>query len=535
MSSDSEEFSTDSYLSSFTSDSDDDFVPLIFKDFKNYNLHRFAYSTVDRFMDHIPPPITTFLTEDQFWIGEGSEKVLNVQNIRDHLEGEGRLTDDQVTCIVNGAKSIFYQEDNILIIDAPLTVCGDIHGQFYDLLKLFRVGGDPSDTQYLFLGDYVDRGDFSCEVVFLLFTYKILYPKSFFMIRGNHECRHLTEYFTFKNECIHKYSERVYDLIMDAFDYLPISALMNKQFLCVHGGLSPEIEFIDEINDIVRFTEPPVSGPLCDLLWSDPREHYDSDPDFIFNQARGCSYSFSFDAVCKFINSNNLLSIIRAHEVQDAGYKMHLRNEKTGFPSLITLFSAPNYCDTYGNKAAILKYEDNVMNIRQFHSSPAPYNLPNFKNAIDWSLPFLADKVGDFLDQIKQLVSQVEDEEQAPHKKTPVESSLKTESRILSSEDAEKAVPISELPPDVVNRFEKIRKLDSGEARPPMLPSRKPMILQLKLKTRSTSSPILRYTPRVQVGDLLKDVDQTNTPTILEETLPVIDESLKRTVSIDFF
>lgn len=272
-------------------------------------------------------------------------------------------------------------------------------------MSLFKVGGAPSETTYLFLGDYVDRGTFSCEIVLHLYCLKLVRPTGVLLLRGNHECRHLTDYFTFKQEVLYKYDKEVYDAFMLSFDALPLAALVNEQFLCVHGGISPDIQTIEDIQAIDRFREPPSSGPMCDLLWSDPMEDFTPKVKelFEYNDVRGCSYMYSFKAVCEFLERNQLLSLIRAHEAQDAGYKMHLTNDATGFPSLITLFSAPNYLDAYANKGAVLRYDGNVMNIRQFNHSKHPYYLPGFMDVFAWSTPFVTEKVADMLLTLLQL------------------------------------------------------------------------------------------------------------------------------------
>jgi len=265
----------------------------------------------------------------------------------------------------------------------------------------------------------VDRGCFSSECVFFLCAHKLMYPKTFFMIRGNHECRHLTSFFNFKDECVYKYDLDIYEAIMECFDNLPIAATINGKFLCCHGGLSPDISTLKDIEELDRFQEVPREGPFCDLLWSDPvdddkdQEEYEEDNEpttwFAYNETRQCSYVFGIDAVTTFLKKNNLTAIIRAHEAQFDGYKMQMINEQTQIPRVITIFSAPNYCDVYKNKGACLKFDDELLNIRQFVSSPHPYYLPNFMDVFTWSLPFVAEKVTDMLYSILQFEGGNED------------------------------------------------------------------------------------------------------------------------------
>ncbi|KAJ3382625.1 3',5'-cyclic-nucleotide phosphodiesterase (PDEase) (3':5'-CNP) [Lobulomyces angularis] len=349
-------------------------------------------------------------TNDQFYSKKDPTKP-DMDFLKNHFLHEGRLTEEQALFIINKGCELLKKEPTMLEIEAPITVCGDVHGQFFDLMKLFEVGGSPADTRYLFLGDYVDRGYFSIECVLYLWSLKIWYPDTLFLLRGNHECRHLTDYFTFKLECKHKYSEVIYEACLESFCALPLACLMNRQFLCIHGGLSPDLVQLDDLRNLNRFREPPTHGLMCDLLWADPLEDFGQERTnemFIHNHVRGCSFFFSYHAACAFLERNNLLSIIRAHEAQDAGYRMYRKTKTTGFPSVITIFSAPNYLDVYNNKAAVLKYENNVMNIRQFNCTPHSYWLPNFMDVFTWSLPFVGEKITDMLLAILNTCSKEE-------------------------------------------------------------------------------------------------------------------------------
>eukprot|EP00747_Dinoflagellata_sp_TGD_P220855 gnl/TRDRNA2_/TRDRNA2_92772_c0_seq3.p1 gnl/TRDRNA2_/TRDRNA2_92772_c0~~gnl/TRDRNA2_/TRDRNA2_92772_c0_seq3.p1 ORF type:complete len:609 (+),score=131.38 gnl/TRDRNA2_/TRDRNA2_92772_c0_seq3:130-1827(+) len=363
----------------------------------------------DRPVSDLALPPAQVLTADTLYDKKGAPQL---QLLIDHLALEGVLAKELLLDLVKKAGDLFEAEPNLLKLNDPITVVGDIHGQYFDYIKLLEVGGTPGDTQYLCLGDYVDRGSFSVEVVALMFAIKIKHPKRFRMLRGNHECRQMTSFFNFREECEYKYDIGVYNSLMECFDMLPLSATINGKFLAVHGGLSPEMPNIKAIASVNRFQEPPREGLLCDLIWSDPWEPKEeapakttkakAGPPFKHNDVRGCSYFFTFEAAAKFLQKNSLLSIIRAHEVQIEGYKMHKTNPATGFPSVITIFSAPNYCDVYNNKGAILKFDNSTMNILQFNCAPHPYYLPNFMDVFAWSMPFVVEKVTEMLFYILQ-------------------------------------------------------------------------------------------------------------------------------------
>ncbi|TBU08301.1 subunit A of calcineurin [Hamiltosporidium magnivora] len=348
--------------------------------------------------------------------------------LQEYLLSERRLSIDFISKVVKDAMNILQLEKNVLEINVPTVVLGDIHGQFYDLINILSKIEIGKET-VLFLGDYVDRGYFSIETYIYLLFLKIKFPKNIFLLRGNHECERLTKYFTFKTECSYKYCDLIYYLFIESFKYLPLAAIVLKKMFCVHGGLSPGVRSVDSINSVNRFCEIPLSGIICDLLWSDPSPKYDKTPkSFFFNENRRCSYFYSYEGVCNFLNKNNLLMVVRGHEVQLEGYKLYKKHN--GVPSVITLFSAPNYCDAYKNLGSILKFDGKECEILQFECVEHPYWLPNFLDGLNWSFPFVAEKIAEFfLDLLKSAYSD--------------ESSSSTIRDDIISEEMKKAVNFS--------------------------------------------------------------------------------------------
>ena len=205
------------------------------------------------------------------------------------------LTEGELSLLVEKAKEILSSETNCVNVRAPVTVCGDIHGQFYDLLELFKMGGQLPDTNYLFMGDYVDRGYHSVETLSLMLALKVRYRDRVTLLRGNHESRQVTQVYGFYDECIKKYGNaNVWKIFTDLFDFLPLTALVEGKIFCMHGGLSPSIDRIDQLRDLDRMQEVPHEGPICDLLWSDPTEPDDSRPGWRVSQ-RGAGYIFGAD------------------------------------------------------------------------------------------------------------------------------------------------------------------------------------------------------------------------------------------------
>ncbi|KXX79187.1 Serine/threonine-protein phosphatase 4 catalytic subunit [Madurella mycetomatis] len=359
------------------------------------------------------------------------------------------IPEAEVRQLCHKARELLIEEGNVVTVNAPVTICGDIHGQFHDLMELFRVGGDVPDTNYLFMGDFVDRGFYSLESFLLLLCLKVRYPDRMTLIRGNHESRQITTVYGFYDECLRKYgSANVWRYCCDVFDYLALGAIvlgasntlpassgpisphsgddveievLNAQrevisqflrqkenkggksvspnggmsngvagdgggggggsgsgsepasaptntgppgsgasgssggsvgnpagaVLCVHGGLSPLIDMVDKIRLLDRKQEVPHEGAMCDLLWSDPDEI-----DGWGLSPRGAGFLFGADIVKVFNHRNDLSLIARAHQLVMEGFKEMFD------ASIVTVWSAPNYCYRCGNVAALLELSE---------------------------------------------------------------------------------------------------------------------------------------------------------------------------------
>ena len=276
------------------------------------------------------------------------EKLLSVRGNKPGKQVD--LKEEEIKFLIEKSSQIIKDQKMLVDLEAPLHVCGDIHGQYYDLLRIFEHCGYPGEYNYLFLGDYVDRGKQSLETVCLLLAYKIKYPTKVTLLRGNHESSVTNRIYGFYDECKRRYNVRLWRSFTDLFNILPVAALIDDKILCMHGGLSPELKNLQNIENISRPTDIPDSGLLCDLLWSDPDKEvleYDEND-------RGVSVIFGEKIVEDFNKKNDLDLIIRAHQVVDEGYEFFANRQ------LITIFSAPNYCGEFDNSAGIMIIDESL-------------------------------------------------------------------------------------------------------------------------------------------------------------------------------
>ncbi|XP_004499994.1 serine/threonine-protein phosphatase 5 isoform X1 [Cicer arietinum] len=292
-----------------------------------------------------------------------------VKKMMDDFKNQKCLHKRYAFQIVLQTKDMLQALPSLVDITVPhgkrFTVCGDVHGQFYDLLNIFELNGLPSEENpYLFNGDFVDRGSFSLEVILTLFAFKCMSPSAIYLARGNHESKSMNKIYGFEGEVRSKLNETFVELFAEVFCCLPLAHVINEKVFVVHGGLfSVDGVKLSEIRSINRFCEPPEEGLMCELLWSDPQPLPGRGP-----SKRGVGLSFGADVTKRFLKENNLDLVVRSHEVKDEGYEI----EHDG--KLITVFSAPNYCDQMGNKGAFIRFEapDLKPNIITFAAVPHP-------------------------------------------------------------------------------------------------------------------------------------------------------------------
>lgn len=273
------------------------------------------------------------------------------------LEVRGRhgrqvnLAEEEIKWLCLEARKVLLDQPILIEIEAPVKVCGDVHGQYQDLLRLFDYGGYPPEANYLFLGDYVDRGKQSLETICLLLAYKIRYPLNFFILRGNHESASINRIYGFYDECRRRYNVKLWKTFCDVFNCLPVSAIVDEKIFCCHGGLSPEHTSMEQIRKISRPTDVPDQGLLCDLLWSDPEK----DMKGWGENDRGVSFTFGPDVVKRFLDKFDLDLVCRAHQVVEDGYEFFCDRR------LVTIFSAPNYCGEFDNAGAMMSVDETLM------------------------------------------------------------------------------------------------------------------------------------------------------------------------------
>lgn len=360
-------------------------------------------ATEEVVMHHAPdstPPITE----------ASMETVVNITQRLLGLRGSppgtlASLSENEIKHLCQRARPVLLSQPMLLELEAPLKICGDVHGQYTDLLRLLEYGGFPPEANYLFLGDYVDRGKQSLETICLLLAYKIQYPENFFILRGNHESAGINRIYGFYDECKRRYSIKLWKTFSDVFNCLPVSALIDEKILCMHGGLSPELNSLQQIADLQRPCDVPDVGLMCDLLWSDPDAKcnvsvyccccccfsciserwwwcwYSSlpyclptyPPTYLYSSHhctlhtqlttyqgwaendRGVSFVFGADVVATFLETQDLDLLVRAHQVVEDGYEFFAGRR------LVTLFSAPNYCGEFDNAGGMISVDDNLM------------------------------------------------------------------------------------------------------------------------------------------------------------------------------
>ncbi|WVW83224.1 hypothetical protein I302_105242 [Kwoniella bestiolae CBS 10118] len=269
----------------------------------------------------------------------GGVQVLDVDNMIHRLLEAGYsgkvtksppLKNAEIASVCAAAREVFLSQPTLIELSPPVKIVGDVHGQYADLIRMFEMCGFPPSANYLFLGDYVDRGKQSLETILLLLCYKIKYPENFFLLRGNHECANVTRVYGFYDECKRRTNIKTWKTFIDVFNALPIASIVASKIFCVHGGLSPSLKSMDDIRRIQRPTD-----------WED--------------NERGVSFCYGKSVINAFLATHDMDLICRAHMVVEDGYEFY--NDRT----LVTVFSAPNYCGEFDNFGAVMSVSEDLL------------------------------------------------------------------------------------------------------------------------------------------------------------------------------
>ncbi|CAB57902.2 Serine/threonine-protein phosphatase [Caenorhabditis elegans] len=258
------------------------------------------------------------------------------------------FNDKQIYTILEKAESTLNPLPAMLQVEHPITIVGDIHGQLDALIRYFDAVGYPPKVKFLFLGDYVDRGAKSFEVSLLLFCYKIRYPHSVHLLRGNHECMKMNRLYGFYEELARKRGGRMWRQYQNVFNELPLCARVGQRILCMHGGISQNCNSWESFKALKKPNTPLTcdEGLQVDLMWADPTQ--DKCNTFAMNKQRAISVVFGEKGLDVFLKKLGLSLIVRAHEVSQEGFNF-LFNKKC-----VTVFSAPYYCGNDTNCGAIM-------------------------------------------------------------------------------------------------------------------------------------------------------------------------------------
>ncbi|KAJ2008116.1 serine/threonine protein phosphatase Pzh1 [Coemansia thaxteri] len=353
------------------------------------------------------------------------------------------LRNSEIIAVCHAAREVFLAQPTLLQLAAPVKITGDIHGQYTDLLRLFDKCGYPPHCNYLFLGDYVDRGKQSLETMLLLMCFKIKYPDNFFLLRGNHECANVTRVYGFYDECKRRCNVKVWKAFVNAFNALPVAAVVAGKIFCVHGGLSPDLVTMDQVRQLPRPCDVPDHGVLNDLLWSDPS---DTAADWEENE-RGVSYCFGKSVITEFLRRMDFDLICRAHMVVEDGYEFFHGRQ------LVTVFSAPNYCGEFDNSGAVMNVNEELLCSFEI-LKPLTENLQSCMARVEANFWSRRQQVEAMLNEAVAAQAKKEAEESAPNavateKSNPAESAREEVSEPDDEDDDEDDADSGELLPAV--------------------------------------------------------------------------------------